>query len=34
MTTFQKARSFLLRHRADYDAAVKEFRWPTRCPFN
>jgi len=23
MTTFQDARAFLLKHRADYDAAVK-----------
>ncbi len=25
MTTFQDARSFLLKHRTDYDAAVKGF---------
>jgi acetyl-CoA synthetase len=34
MTTFQKARSFLLEHRIDYDAAVKSFRWPDPVPFN
>jgi acetyl-CoA synthetase len=34
MTTFQDARSFLLKHRADYDAAVKGFRWPDPVPFN
>src|ERR1700683_1417189 len=34
MTTFQQARSFLLRHRSDYDAAVKGFRWPDPVPFN
>jgi acetyl-CoA synthetase len=34
MTTFQEARSFLLKHRADYDAAVKGFRWPDPAPFN
>jgi len=34
MTTFQDARSFLLQHRADYDAAVKGFRWPDPVPFN
>ena len=28
MTTFQEARAFLLKHRTDYDAAVKGFRWP------
>src|ERR1700738_5670476 len=28
MTTFQDARSFLLKHRTDYEAAVREFRWP------
>src|SRR6185312_5519189 len=32
--TFLQARSFLLRHRADYDAAVKGFRWPDPVPFN
>ncbi|MCC8956772.1 AMP-binding protein [Bradyrhizobium sp. Pear77] len=34
MTTFQDARAFLLRHRTDYDAAVKGFRWPDPVPFN
>src|SRR4030081_2140082 len=34
MTTFQDARSFLLEHRTDYDAAVKGFRWPDPVPFN
>jgi acetyl-CoA synthetase len=34
MTTFQDARAFLLQHRADYDTAVREFRWPDPAPFN
>ncbi len=34
MTTFQDARAFLLKHRIDYDAAVKGFRWPDPVPFN
>jgi acetyl-CoA synthetase len=34
MTTFQDARAFLLKHRSDYDAAVKGFRWPDPVPFN
>src|SRR5947207_5856713 len=34
MTTFPDARSFLLKHRTDYDAAVKGFRWPDPVPFN
>jgi acetyl-CoA synthetase len=34
MTTFQEARSFLLNHRTDYDAAVKGFCWPDPVPFN
>src|SRR4030081_1955734 len=34
MTTFQDARSFLLKHRTNYDAAVKGFRWPDPVPFN
>jgi acetyl-CoA synthetase len=34
MTTFQDARSFLLKHRTDYDAAVRDFRWPDPVPFN
>jgi len=34
MTTFQDARAFLLRHRTDYDTAVKDFRWPDAANFN
>jgi acetyl-CoA synthetase len=34
MTTFQEARAFLLKHRTDYDAAVRGFRWPDPVPFN
>jgi acetyl-CoA synthetase len=34
MMTFQEARAFLLKHRTDYDAAVKGFRWPDPAPFN
>jgi acetyl-CoA synthetase len=34
MTTFQEARAFLLKHRTDYAAAVKGFRWPEPVPFN
>jgi acetyl-CoA synthetase len=34
MTTFQEARSFLLKHRADYDAAIRDFHWPDPVPFN
>ncbi|WOH84763.1 AMP-binding protein [Bradyrhizobium sp. BEA-2-5] len=34
MTTFQDARAFLLKHRTDYEAAVKGFRWPDPVPFN
>jgi acetyl-CoA synthetase len=34
MTTFQEARAFLLKHRSDYDAAIKGFRWPDPAPFN
>ena len=34
MTTFQDARSFLLKHRTDYDKAVADFRWPDSAPFN
>src|SRR6187551_2283280 len=34
MTSFQDARAFLLKHRTDYDAAVKDFRWPDPVPFN
>src|SRR3954452_16606654 len=34
MTTFKEARAFLLKHRTDYDAAVKGFCWPDPAPFN
>src|SRR6202790_4554045 len=34
MTTFQEARAFLLKHRTDYDTAVKGFRWPDPVEFN
>src|SRR5258707_862651 len=34
MTTFQEARAFLLKHRIDYDAALKGFRWPDPVDFN
>src|SRR3954469_3198217 len=34
MTSFQDARAFLLKHRSDYDTAVKGFRWPDPVPFN
>src|SRR5882762_9814921 len=34
MTTFQEARAFLLKHRTDYDTAVREFRWPNPVEFN
>ena len=34
MTTFQQARAFLLKHRADYDTAIRGFRWPDPAPFN
>jgi acetyl-CoA synthetase len=34
MTTFQEARAFLLKHRIDYDTAVKDFRWPDPVDFN
>jgi len=34
MTTFQEARSFLLRHRTEYDKAVADFRWPDAIAFN
>jgi acetyl-CoA synthetase len=34
MTTFQQARSFLLRHRTEYDKAVADFRWPDAVAFN
>jgi acetyl-CoA synthetase len=31
---FIEARDLLLRHRTDYDAAMREFRWPVLGPFN
>src|SRR5215831_348533 len=34
MTSFKDARAFLLKHRTDYDVAVKDFRWPDPVPFN
>ena len=34
MVSFKDARAFLLKHRTDYDAAVKGFRWPDPVPFN
>src|ERR1700744_2157939 len=34
MPNFAEARDFLLKHRSDYDAAVKGFRWPDPVPFN
>src|SRR5262245_51951744 len=34
MRTFKDARAFLLKHRTDYDAAVKGFRWPDQVAFN
>jgi acetyl-CoA synthetase len=34
MTTFKEARTFLLKHRTDYDTAVADFRWPDPAPFN
>ncbi len=34
MTTFKEARAFLLKHRTDYDTAVKDFRWPDPVHFN
>jgi acetyl-CoA synthetase len=34
MTSFKEARAFLLKHRTDYDAAVKRFSWPDPAPFN
>ena len=33
-TAFADARATLLRHRDDYDAAVREFRWPALDRFN
>src|SRR5215467_1524908 len=34
MVTFKEARAFLLKHREDYDAAVRGFRWPDPVAFN
>src|SRR4051794_17142922 len=34
MTTFKEARAFLLKHRIDYDTALKNFRWPDPADFN
>ncbi|MBR0847366.1 AMP-binding protein [Bradyrhizobium diazoefficiens] len=34
MTTFQDARAFLLKHRTNYETAVRDFRWPDPVPFN
>src|SRR3954452_5470810 len=34
MTTFQQARAFLLKHRTDYETAVRDFRWPDPVDFN
>jgi acetyl-CoA synthetase len=34
MTSFQDARAFLLKHRTDYETAVRDFRWPDPMPFN
>src|SRR5579883_1767229 len=34
MTRFQEARAFLLKHRTDYETAVRNFRWPDPVPFN
>ena len=33
-STFLAGRDFLLKHRADYDTAVREFRWPAQHHFN
>src|ERR1700753_4194486 len=34
MHSLADARAFLLKHRSDYEAAVKGFRWPDPVPFN
>lgn len=34
MPTFRQARDFLLANRADYDAAIKGFKWPEPVDFN
>ena len=33
-STFLAGRDFLLKHRTDYDTAVREFRWPVQDHFN
>ena len=33
-STFTQARDLLLRHRDDYEAACREFRWPQLTEFN
>jgi acetyl-CoA synthetase len=33
-TAFADARATLLRHRDEYDAAVRDFRWPALDAFN
>jgi acetyl-CoA synthetase len=33
-STFLAGRDFLLKHRTDYDTAVREFRWPAQDHFN
>jgi acetyl-CoA synthetase len=34
MTAFMSARDFMLRHRTDYDTAVRTFAWPAQEHFN
>ena len=34
MAGFLQARDFLLKHRDDYDAAYRQFRWPDLDKFN
>lgn len=34
MTSFLEARDFVLKHRADYDTAARDFRWPALTHFN
>ena len=31
---FRTSRDFILEHRTDYDAAVRQFRWPMLSEFN
>jgi acetyl-CoA synthetase len=33
-TAFLAARDLMLRHRADYNSALREFRWPVLDRFN